>query len=141
MRNRQAVDGQSIHQREIGRRRDLPEGTGHGQVRRAQDVQRIDFLDGSAGDADPRVGAGREQGVKKLPARSGEFFGVVDAGEGARGFRLEKIPVEDDGGGDHGAGERAAAGLIHAGDAKGSGAPRFLLEAEQGAVPVRPGLL
>jgi hypothetical protein len=78
----------------------------------------VDFGRGGGADADLRAGACREQGAKKLPAGGRELLGVGQAGERAGGLGEEEILFEDDGGGDHGAGERAAPGFIHAGDAQ-----------------------
>ena len=70
--------------------------------------------------------------MKKLPARGGEFFRIVESREGPVRFGFEEFPFEDDGGGHHGAREGTASGFVHAGNAKKSPGPSFLFEAEHG---------
>ena len=80
--------------------------------------------------------------MKKLPAGSREFLGIIEPREGFVRFGFEKFAFEDHRGGDHGAGERAAAGFIHAGKIQESPGPGFLFEAQHGGDggQVIPGL-
>ena len=57
---------------------------------------------------------------------------IVETLQRAARFRLEKRPLENDGGGDHGSRQGAAPGFVHAGHAHPRAGPSFPLVAEQG---------
>jgi hypothetical protein len=95
----------------------LLEGAVHGQVGGFQDIELIDFgcVDLACADLDLRILG--EDFEEEFAGFGGELFGVVEAGERIGWSVLEPGEGEDDGGGDHGAGEGAASGLIDTGDA------------------------
>ncbi len=86
-------------------------GPGHGEMRGAEDVKAVDFRDVRLADAPMDVRADGERGMEVLAFFGGQLFRIIQA--------LERAVIrQDDGGGDHGPGERTASGFIDPRDQK-----------------------
>ena len=100
--------GQAINERMLWLRVELCDGAAHGLVRRAEDVDAIDFRDIHNGErkADPRVRGDFHE--EQFPCRGGELLGVVQRSvpESLRQNHRRR---------DDRPGERTAPGLIHPG--------------------------
>src|SRR5690606_21100305 len=102
-RNAQFRVAIAVDQRDIGAAGQGVDGAAHGEQARLQNVELIDLLDRGFTGADmARLDNLREQ---NFPFRARDFLAVRDPGGNV-------APVEDDGGGDNRASERAAPGLI-----------------------------
>jgi len=87
------------------------DGGEHGEARGLVDVDAVDGGGVDLGDGDGECG-GTDEAVERFAARGCELFGVAEAGAGER----VELRGQNDGGGDDGAEERAAAHLVYAGD-------------------------
>ena len=104
----EAGEPHGVHHRAVGRRAETRQRLAHGEAGGFEDVDLVDDVGGHRGDGDgDRVRADRRG--RALALRSGEALAVVHAGHQA-------AAVEDHRGGDHRAGERAAAHLVDPGD-------------------------
>ncbi len=95
----------------VGLEGEAGDGGEHGDARGLVDVDAVDGLGVDLGDGDGE-GDAADAAVELFALFAGELFGVFEAGagEGVGAFG------QDDGGGDDGAEERAAADLVDAGD-------------------------
>ena len=131
VRDGKGADGQSIDEGVLGQLRQGLEGAAHGLMGGAQDIDAVDLRVLHHGDC-PADGCGGNQGVMDcLPLCGGEFFGVVQQG-------VPEALREDDGGCHHGAGERAAASLVYAGDGADAGLAQCILKPERAAHGLGP---
>lgn len=111
VRDRQTAHREAIDQRVVGFPRQGLDGAGHGEMRGPEDIEAVDLRDIRLADAPMDVGADGEDGMEMLALFGGQLFRVIQA--------LDRAVIrQDHGGGDHGAGERTASGLIHARDKK-----------------------
>lgn len=99
------------------------EGAGHGEVCGGEDAEACDGVDAGGGPGEMGGGGNLEESEEFFAVCRGEFFGVVDLGEGTGSFGFEEGAIEVDGGGDDGACEGAAAGFIDACEGKVPGGP------------------
>ena len=106
---RERAHGPAIDQYMARRHRERGRGAAHRLVRGAQDLEAVDLvvLDHGHGPHDALVG--RDLGEKAVALPGRELLRIVESA-------IVKIRGKHDGGGDYGAGERAAAGFIDAGD-------------------------
>ncbi len=125
------VDAMRVGEDVVRRRRQAVYGAAHGDARGDGDVVTIDLGDAAhpEGVAD---GAGADLFRQLSAPPAAEAFGVVDPGE-------EQPRRQDNGGGDHRAGEGADAHFVHAGDAEKTALPEGRLEARQVAQPLELG--
>lgn len=109
-------DGQSAHRKSVdqcmgGFLRKFFYRAGHGQVRRAQNVQPVDFRDGSLGHRPKDSGGRGERLVEFFAFCRADFFRIGQA------LQFETVR-QDHRRGNNGPGQRSTAGFIHAGDQK-----------------------
>ena len=111
LRKREGEDGQAIDEDVLGRRAQRGDGDAHGLVRRAQDVDAIDFerIDNADGPED--IGVAHKFGINFLAQVGEELFGILQT-------FVPEFFGENNGGCDDGSGERAAPGFIDPGDAR-----------------------
>jgi len=126
VRNGKWADGQAVDEGVLGQRRKGADSTPHGLVGGAEDVDAVDLvvLDDRDGPADIRARGERE--VDLLALAGGQLLGVVDTG-------MAEAVRQDDGGGDHRASQRSAAGFVDAGNALETGLAQSILMFERAA--------
>src|SRR5215469_13664956 len=102
------VDANSVDQEMIGSRHELLDGPAHGEKRRPIDVELVDpgYVDGGNGVSD---GVAFDALGQLFASRLIEQFGIAQALDAVVG-------LEDHGGGNDGAEQRASANFVHAGN-------------------------
>ena len=102
----------------IGRDDQTGDGGAHGVMGGAEDVEGIDHevVSGADGHGEGAV-VGADESEEVVAFCGGELFGVEDARGPGIAVIGDEVERGAGGGGDDGAGEGAAAGFIHAGDA------------------------
>lgn len=128
LRHAQGFDGAAIHERVRRERLQFTERFIHRAMRGFQDIDDINDLRAHLGHAELDLGAMGDEFKEVFALGFGELFGIVQPGE------FDGQPVfgparrQDRGGGDDGAGEWAAPGLIDAGDAREAALPQRAFE-------------
>ena len=103
----------------IGCHRQPLERLAHGELRRLEDVDAVDGLDLDAADADG-IGPIQDQLVERLAPRARQDLAVAEP--------LQAWPLgQDDGGGNHRAGQAAASDLVDAGHVAEAGQAQLAL--------------
>ena len=113
----------AVDEGEVGRGGEAGDGAAHGEHGGVEDVEAENLGDGGGADGDLRAGAAEEGCVGGVPRGRAQGLAVVDEGAEAAGHAI----AEDDGTGDHGAGEGAAAHFIDAGDPAAMGAFKLVV--------------
>ena len=104
------LDGESVDEDHVrGRGAEGGDGAAHGEVGGAEDIELVDFAGAGLAGGEAHVGVVGEGFVEVFALGAAEFFGVVEEGE-------VEVFGQEDGGGEHGTGEGAAAGFVDAGD-------------------------
>ncbi len=119
----EAADGKAVNQGVIRPRRQRVDGSGHGEVRGAENVELVDVRDGRLGRRPENVRVASQCGVKFFALGRGDFFGV--------GQSVESEAVrQNDRGGDNRAGQRSASGLVDSRDQNKTAGAQGALAAE-----------
>ena len=108
LRDRKWAHGQSVNEHMLRLRIELRDCAAHGLVRRAEDVDAIDFRDIHNGERKPDLRVRGDFHEEQFPCRGGELLGVVQRSvpESLRQNHRRR---------DDRPGERTAPGLIHPG--------------------------
>ena len=101
------------------------DGALHGEVGGAEDVEVVDFGRGGEAGGEADAGVLGEFFVEALALGGGDFFRIVQA-------RVVEVVGEEDGGGEHGTSEAAAANFVDADDAAAALEAVGLFEEEGG---------
>ena len=131
--DRQAFDGESVHECVVGQRGESFERTAHGQMGGAKDVDGIDFLGRGLADGPADAGFVGQRLIERIALGGGKLLGIVGLGQGPGEQGGEVGLVNLHGTGDDGPGKAPAPGLVHPGErGAGMGGPEVVFGPEVG---------
>jgi len=106
---RKGRDRQAVNKEVFRKRCQTRDGSLHGQVGCAEDVNLIDFCDRGYADSEYNFGVRNQCLIIAFASQGGELLGVVEPNK-------PKIWWQHDGGGDHRSRQRSASCLVDSGD-------------------------
>ncbi len=125
------IHRQSVHQRVLRQRRQLEQGPAHGQMRGLADIVAVNFRGVRQAHADFHAGGGMEEVGKMLPLAGRQLLGVGQTCQAFRRFRLQPGAGANYRGGHYRAGQGAASGFVHAGQAAVTAFPPLAFKSQQ----------